>query len=70
MTHARKLPLLAHLATVEEQVNQIEAMMQKHTIYDANHDSDCVDFEDNCVAIISDSDSIREVEPVNMHTQF
>ena len=57
-------------ATVEDQVNQIDAMMQKHSIYDANYDSDYDDFKDNCVAIISDSDSFREMEPVNMHIQF
>ena len=45
-------------------------MMQKHGIHDANYDSDYDNFEDNCVAIISDSDSIRELEPVNMHIQY
>ena len=54
-------------ATVGEQVNQIEAMMHKHRICDANYDHDYDDFDDNCVAIISDSDNVREVEPVNIH---
>ena len=35
--------------------------MQKNSIYDANYDSGYDDFEDNCVAVISDSDNIREV---------
>ena len=57
-------------ATVGEQVNQIETMMPRHSIYDANYDSHCDEFDDNCVAVISDSDNIREVEPVNMHIRF
>ena len=57
-------------ATVGEQVNQVEAMMQKHSIYDANYDSDYNDFDGNCVAVISDSDNIREVEPLIMHIRF
>ena len=57
-------------ATVGEQVNQIDAMMSKNSIYDANYDSDYDNFDDNCVAFITDSDSIREVEPVNMHIQL
>ena len=32
-----------------------------------NYDSDYDEFDDNCVAVISDSDNIREGEPVNMH---
>ena len=54
-------------ATVGEQVDQIEAMMQKYSIYDANYESVYDDFDDNCVALISDSDNIREVEPLKMH---
>ena len=54
-------------ATVGEQANQIHAMTQKHSIFDANYESDYDDFDDNCLAVISDSDSIRDVEPVNMH---
>ena len=57
-------------ATVGELVNQIEALIQKHRIYDANYDSDYDDFDENCVALISDSDNVREVELVNTHTQF
>ena len=40
-----------------------------HTKYDANYESDYDEF-DNYVAVISDSDNIREVEPVKMHIQF
>ena len=57
-------------ATVAEQVNKIETMMQKHSIYDANYDSDYDEFDDNRVGVISDSDSIRELEPLNMHICF
>ena len=57
-------------ATVGEQVNHRENMMQRHSIYDAYYDSDCDDFGDNRFAVISDSDNIREVEPVNMHVGF
>ena len=46
-------------AAMEEQGNQIDAMMQRHSIYDSNDDSNYDDIEDNCVAVISDSDSIR-----------
>ena len=53
-------------AMVEEQINQLETMMGRHSIYDANYDSDYDEFNDNCVAVISDSDNIREVEPVNL----
>ena len=38
-------------ATVGEQMNQSEAMMRKHSIYDANCDSDYDYFDDNCVAV-------------------
>ena len=43
-------------AAVEEQVNQIDAMTQKHSIYNGNFDSDYDDFHNNCVDVISDSD--------------
>ena len=46
-------------ATVGEQVNQIDAIMQENSIYDANYDSVHDGFDDNCVAVISDSDNIR-----------
>ena len=54
-------------ATAGEQVNQVETMFNRHSIYDANYDSDYDEFDDNCVVLISDSDNIREMEPVNMH---
>ena len=54
-------------ATVEEQVNQIDAKIQKLSIYDANFDSYYPDFDNNWVAVMSDSDNLREVEPVNIH---
>ena len=51
-------------ASVGEQVNHIDRLLQKHSIYDANYDSDYNDFDDNCVATISTNDNIREVEPL------
>ena len=57
-------------AIAGEQVNQIEMMFGRHSIYDANYDSDYGEFGDNCVAVISDSDNIREVEPVNMQIRI
>ena len=57
-------------ATLEEQVNQIDAMIRQHSIYDANYNSDCDNFNNNCVAVISYSGSLREIEPMNMHTHF
>ena len=57
-------------ATVGEQICQIENLMQRHSVYDANYDPDYDEFHDNCIAVISDSDSIREVEPGNMHFGF
>ena len=54
-------------ATVGEQVNLIDRLLQKHSIYDANYDSDYDDFDDNCVATISTNENIREVEPVNVN---
>ena len=53
--------------TAGQQVNQIETMFQKHSLCDANYDSDYDEFDDTCFAIISDSDNIREVEPVNVN---
>ena len=53
-------------SAAEEQENQIETMFQKHSLYDANYDSDYDEIVDNCVAIISDSDIIREVEPFHV----
>ena len=54
-------------ASVREQVNLIDRLLQKHSIYDANYDSDYDNFDDNCVATISTNDNIREVEPVNVN---
>ena len=42
-------------------------MLQKHSIYDANYESDYDDFDDNCVATISTDNNAREVEPVNLN---
>ena len=56
--------------TAGKHVNQIERMLQRHSIYDANYDSDYDEFDDNCVAVISDFDNISEVEPVNMHNRI
>ena len=44
--------------------------MQRHSVYDVYFDSDYDEFDDNCVAVISNSDNIREVEPVNMLIRF
>ena len=49
--------------TAEEQVNQIEIKLQRHSIDDANYDSDYDEFDDNSVTLNSDSDNIREVKP-------
>ena len=57
-------------ATVAEQVNQIDTMLHRQSTYDANYDSDYDEFEDNCVAVISDGDNIREVEPFNMQIRI
>ena len=54
-------------ASVGEQVNLIDRLLQKHSIYNANYDSDYDNFDDNCVATISTNDNIREVEPVNVN---
>ena len=54
--------------TTRKQVNQIEKMFAKHSISDANYDSDYDEFYDNCVAIISDNNNnAREVETVNVN---
>ena len=57
-------------ATVEDQVNQIDSMLQKHNIYDANCGSIYDNLDDNCVAVIANDENLREVEPVNMQKQF
>ena len=51
-------------------MNQIDAMIRQHSIYDANCGSYYDNVDDNCVAVISDIESLREVESVNMHIQF
>ena len=53
-------------ATVGVQVNCIDTVLQKHSIYDANYDSDYDDYDNNCVATISINSDTREVEPVNL----
>ena len=40
-------------SSVGEQLNHIDRLLQKHSIYDANYDFDYDDFDDNCVATIS-----------------
>ena len=57
-------------ATVEEQVNRTDSMLRQHNIYDAKYYSDSDDLDDNSVAVISESDSPREVEVVNTHILF
>ena len=52
-------------ATVEE-VNQIDSMLQKHNIYDVSSYSDYDDLDDNCVAVSTNDNSLREVETVNL----
>ena len=41
-------------ATVAEQVNQIDTMLHRQSTYDANYDSDYDEFDDSCVAVISE----------------
>ena len=53
-------------ATVTEQVNHIDRLLQKQGIYDANYDSDYDDYDGNYVAAISINSDTREVEPVNL----
>ena len=53
-------------ATSAEQVNNIDRLLQKQGIYDANYDSDYDNYDDNCVATISINSDTREVEPVNL----
>ena len=53
-------------ATVGEQVNHIDRLLQIQGIYDANYDSDYDDYDDNCVATISIISDTREVEPENL----
>ena len=53
-------------ATSAKQVNNIDRLLQKQGIYDANSDSDYDDCDDNCVATISIKSDTREVEPVNL----
>ena len=65
-----KPQLLILLPTAGEQVNQTETTFQRHSIYDAIYDFYYDEFDNNCVAIISDSDNFKEVEPVNMHIRI
>ena len=57
-------------STVEEQVNQVDPILGKPNICDSNYDSDDDNFDGNCVAVISDSNSLRELEAVNMQILF
>ena len=52
-------------ATVHE-VNQIDSMLQKHNIHDVSYYSDYDDLDDNCVAVITNDNSLREVETDNL----
>ena len=57
-------------ATVEEHIIQIDSKLKKHNYYDANYDSNYDNLDDNCVAVITDDNHLREVEPVNMQMQI
>ena len=54
-------------ATVGEQVDHIDRLLQKQSIYDANYDSNNDDSDDNCVSTISINSDTREVAPANLH---
>ena len=45
-------------------------MLKKHNIYYANYDSNYGKRDDNCVAVIKNDQTLREVEPVNVPVQF
>ena len=53
-------------ATVGEQVNSKDRLLQEQSIYDANYDSNYDDYDDNCVATNSINNDTREVKPVNL----
>ena len=53
-------------ATALEQVNNIDRLLQYHSIYDANYDSDYDDYNDNFVATIAYKRETRELEPVSL----
>ena len=53
-------------ATVGEQVNHIDKLIQKQCIYDANYSWHYDDYDDNCVATISINSDTREVVPVRL----
>ena len=57
-------------ATAKEQLNQIDFMLKQQNVHDSNYDSDYDDLDENCVAVISYSDSLREVETVKMQIYF
>ena len=54
-------------ATTKEVANMSINSIQNPgiSIYDADYDSDYDEFDENCVAIVSNNDNIREAEPVN-----
>ena len=57
---------VGYSATAAEQINNIDRLLQKQGINNANYDSDYDDYDDNCVATISIESDTREVEPVNL----
>ena len=57
-------------ATVEMHIIQIDSILRKLNSYDANYDSNYDDLDDNCVAVITDDNHLREVEPVYMQMQI
>ena len=54
----------------DEQVNQLDNMLGKHNINDANYYSDYDDLEDNCVAVILHDHKFREVQSVNVNVHL
>ena len=54
-------------ASAGEQVNHIDRLLQKYSIFEANYNFDYDDSDDSCAATISTNDNIREVEPMNVN---
>ena len=61
-----ELATVSTSAIVLEQINNIDRLLQYHSIYAANYDSDYDDYNDNCVATIAYKIETRELEPVNL----
>ena len=57
-------------ATVEEDFIELDAKLRHQNLNDAKNDSEHDDMDNNCVAIISNSDILRAVEPVKMYIQL